>query len=135
MFFVPHSHYMWNSPIAGRNVMMKFRLVPEDNGTYFKGYDDSVDATVANSFATAAFRFAHSLIPGIMKLLANDTSSPEYVQLHTMLLDPFKLYKRGEMAKILRGASQTPIQASDPYFTNEVIKHISAILSICRVFF
>lgn len=97
--------------------MDKFNLTSGKSGL---GYNASIDASIANNFATAAFRFAHTLIPGIMKLLNNDTSSPEYVQLHEMLLDPFKLYDDGELDRALRGAMNTPIENSDPFFTNEV---------------
>lgn len=105
------------STVTGREITEKFQLLAGENGST---YDETVDASIANSFATAAFRFAHSLIPGVMKLLANDTASPEYVQLHTLLLNPFKIYQNGEIDRVLKGAMQTPIQASDPYFTNEV---------------
>lgn len=108
----------------GRTMMDKFNLTSGKPGL---GYNASIDASIANNFATAAFRFAHTLIPGIMKLLSNDTSSPEYVQLHKMLLDPFKLYEDGELDKALRGAMNTPIEDSDPFFTNEV----SILASIC----
>lgn len=86
---------------------------------YFEGYNSSIDPTIANSFATAGFRFAHSIIPGMMKVLANDTSSPEYLQMHKLLLNPFKLYEEDELDKALKSAMGTSIQANDPYFTNE----------------
>lgn len=100
--------------------MKKFDLLPQNHG-YFRKYNDSVNPNIANNFATAAFRFAHSIIPGLMKLLANDTDSPEFIQMHKMLFDPFKLYDLGEFDRTLRGAMNTSIEASDSYFTNEVI--------------
>lgn len=98
-------------------MMDKFNLTL---GLPGRGYNISIDASIANNFATAAFRFAHTLIPGIMKFLSNDTSSPEYVQLHEMLLDPFKLYDQDGLDRSLRGAMNTAVEASDPFFTNEV---------------
>lgn len=103
--------------------MRTYRLRTDD---VLHRYNRSTDATIANEFATAAFRFAHTLIPGLMKVLANDTSSPEYVQLHRMLFDPYRLYKTGELDDVLRGAMNTTIEASDPYFTEELKSRLFA---------
>lgn len=42
--------------------MTHLDLNPQPSG-YFHGYNESVDASVANSFAAAAFRFGHTLLP------------------------------------------------------------------------
>lgn len=42
--------------------MDRYNLTLLDEG-FFTAYDENLDPTVANSFATAAFRFAHSLLP------------------------------------------------------------------------
>lgn len=99
--------------------MEKYNLCPQVSG-YFTKYDDGIDPSIANNFATAAFRFAHSIIPGLMKYLAKDSSSPEFVQLHKMLFDPFKLYQPGELDRAIKSTLDTTIDANDPYFTEEV---------------
>lgn len=101
--------------------MKSHNLYPRQTG-YFEGYNDTLDASVANVFATAAFRFGHTLIPTLMKLTANDQSNPEYIQLRKLLLNPFELYEFLQIDKTIRGAVHTQLQASDPYFTLEV-KH------------
>ncbi|KAJ8986217.1 hypothetical protein NQ317_009923 [Molorchus minor] len=112
--------------LLGNKLMKRFNLVPQKTG-YFLKYNETVNPNIANNFATAAFRFAHSIIPGVMKMLANDTSSPEFVQMHKMLFNPFKLYDPGELDKTLRGAVNTAIESSDSYFSNEIKSHLFEI--------
>ncbi|KAK9890312.1 hypothetical protein WA026_010414 [Henosepilachna vigintioctopunctata] len=109
--------------LLGPEIMKSFNLYPQKTGN-FQSYNDSVDATIANNFATAAFRFAHTIIPGLMKFLANDSKSPEFIEMHKMLFNPFKLYEPGEMDRALRGAVNTNIEANDPFFTNELKQHL-----------
>ena len=47
--------------LAGPAVMKVFRLPLQRRG-YYKGYKQSVNPTITNSVATAAFRFGHSLV-------------------------------------------------------------------------
>lgn len=87
---------------------------------YYHGYNSSLDSSVSNNFAAASFRFGHTLLPGLIKMLGSSSDEVEYVQLHRMLFDPFRLYRSGELARSLRGAMNTSVEASDPYFTSEV---------------
>lgn len=47
--------------------MEEFQLNIETDYNYSFDYDPSVEPSVVNEFATAAFRFGHSMIDGILK--------------------------------------------------------------------
>lgn len=99
--------------------MRKTRLEPKKTG-YSEGYNKTLDPSVANNFATAAFRFGHTLIPALIKFLKTEAAQPEYVQLHKMLFNPFVLYKPHGLDGSLRGALNTSIEAADTYFNAQV---------------
>jgi hypothetical protein len=54
-----------------------------------------------------------------MKMLGNGTQ--EYVELHRMLFNPYRLYTAGQLDDIIRGALETHAAKVDPYFSEEVI--------------
>ena len=49
--------------MTGRDKMQSLGMLPLQHG-FSDDYDDSVNPSVLNEFATAAFRFGHSLIQG-----------------------------------------------------------------------
>lgn len=60
---IQHITYREFLPIVlGPEVMDLFELKLQEND-FFNGYDSRVNPAIANSFATAAYRFGHSMVP------------------------------------------------------------------------
>ncbi|XP_058457785.1 myeloperoxidase-like [Malaya genurostris] len=109
--------------IIGEDNSIKMGIMPDpesDRDTY----NSTVDPSIANVFAAAAFRFAHTLLPGLMKKTMDPTSSSSGIELHKMLFNPYSLYGRTGLDDAIGGAISTPLGKYDQYFTTELTEHL-----------
>lgn len=100
---------------------------------YYHGYDDSVEPGVSNSFASAAFRFYHSMYRGHVGFVDPEGSTGYkekegtwyYVLAHTMQFSPFALWNYGTVDALWRGAAATHSRPMHNSFAHDVMPSIA----------
>ncbi|NJL30063.1 MAG: hypothetical protein HC897_20300, partial [Thermoanaerobaculia bacterium] len=96
--------------ILGRNALSKYR-----------GYDPSVNAGIANVFATSSYRFGHSMLsPQLLRLDENNDSIPAGpLSLASAFFNPEEISEHG-IEPLLRGLSRQRAQTVDAFVVDEV---------------
>ena len=86
--------------------------------------ESGTDPSIANSFAAAAFRFAHTLLPGLMKVADEQRGTSSYVELHRMLFNPYSLYAEGGVKSSVISATRNVIQMTSTHVTSQLTNHL-----------
>ncbi|XP_076651592.1 uncharacterized protein LOC143358378 isoform X2 [Halictus rubicundus] len=86
--------------------------------------DPDVDPSIANSFASAAFRFAHTLLPGLMRVTDEQRGTSSYIELHRMLFNPYSLYAEGGVKSSVTSATDNVIQMTSTHVTSQLTNHL-----------
>ncbi|XP_037114285.1 eosinophil peroxidase-like isoform X1 [Syngnathus acus] len=91
----------------------------------YPGYNKFVDPSIANVYATAAYRYGHSMIqPFVARLNAAYEEHPLYPStlLHTALNTPWRVVFEGGLDPILRGivGRQAKLNVQDAIMTEEL---------------
>ncbi|MPC16087.1 Peroxidasin [Portunus trituberculatus] len=82
----------------------------------YTGYNQDLEPTISNVFATAAYRFGHSLInPILHRLNATFQPIPEgHLPLHKAFFSPWRIVEEGGIDPLLRGLIATPAKLKTP---------------------
>ncbi|CAH2103017.1 unnamed protein product [Euphydryas editha] len=106
--------------ILGQDVMWALNLTVQTEG-FSDSYDPTVNPSIANHFSAAAFRFAHTLLPGLIHNVDSNNGTISYTHLHDMLFNPYALYNVDKGPKYaVKSAMDTPVHTVDPHITSEV---------------
>ena len=76
----------------------------------YRGYDPGANAGISNAFATAAFRFGHTLVNPLLQRLDENfqPAAHGHVPLHKAFFSPFRIVNEGGIDPLLRGLFGVP---------------------------
>ncbi|CAG0898518.1 unnamed protein product [Darwinula stevensoni] len=117
---------------AGSRFMNYFGIRTGQSGYRFN-YDPSINPSVTNEFAVAAFRFGHTLIQGLLKVrhgltdfdrLFGGGGQSETQRLRDLFENPSLLYARSGVDRFVNALVTQSIQSFDQFVTSEVTEHL-----------
>lgn len=109
--------------VLGRDHLERFNLLLKRDG-YFDGYDSNRNPTIANVFATAAYRFGHTLVQGTLFMMDPNHRSVLSQNLKQSFFSPFILHQTGRIDQVIRGLCDQNIQRFDRKVDEQVTNHL-----------
>ena len=115
----------WLPLVLGQQYMDTFNLSPLKPGQgYAEDYDVSIDPRINAEFAGAAFRFGHSMVPGLMEVMKPNVRRVEEMELKKVFNDPSRLHEQGFVDGVLLGQALNTAPDFDPEFSGDLMNHL-----------
>uniref|UniRef100_T1J925 Uncharacterized protein n=1 Tax=Strigamia maritima TaxID=126957 RepID=T1J925_STRMM len=111
--------------LLGPTIMKLFALQLEEKSNYYWGYDSDLDASMANVFGSAAFRFGHSLVPQSMQRSDKFYNVIESdIELSNEMMSPKILHNFGAIDRLLLGMVSQETQQRDEFISDQLTNHL-----------
>ena len=114
----------WLPIVLGQTYMNSFSLSPLKPGQgYAEDYDSTIDPRINAEFSGAAFRFGHSMVPGLIQVMRPSKTNLQ-MRLKDVFFDPSQLVDEGFVDGIMLGMALTKAPAWDGEFSNDLMNHL-----------
>merc|ERR1719430_1814906 len=113
----------WLPIILGMKNMQKFSMEPTEEG-FIDSYSTKVNPAITNSFSTAAMRFGHSLIAGVIESYNVFGTKTKSIPLTKSQFAPYDLYDNLTLETFVRGLTTQKSQAMDADMSVELTEHL-----------
>ncbi|KAJ8953131.1 hypothetical protein NQ318_017158, partial [Aromia moschata] len=113
------SYYEWLPIILGKEYMLQNRIIYETDECV-DDYNEEVNPSVLNEHATAAFRYYHTQIAGILDVVNEPRKVTKTLRLSDWYRDPGVLYDGDNFEGLCRGLATQLQMADDSYHDHEV---------------
>lgn len=110
--------------VVGLKTMDKYSLLLGTQG-HFDGYNSHCDPGISNAFATAAFRFGHTLVQSDFEMRDNSERAVGVIPLHTVFFRPDPLYNSpGYCDRLTMGMCAQNAGAFDTTITRDLANRL-----------
>ncbi|XP_018575334.1 peroxidase [Anoplophora glabripennis] len=117
------SYYEWLPIFIGLENSLKNKILYQTRN-FVNDYDETVNPTVLNEHATAAFRYFHSLIAGNLDLVTEPRDNFGSLRLSDWFNRPQILEEGDNFDELARGLNTQPQLASDPFHDSEITQFL-----------
>ncbi|CAK1579400.1 unnamed protein product [Parnassius mnemosyne] len=122
---IQHINYYEYLPILlGFQNMVENKLIYPGVKGYVNDYNPTVDPSVLDEHATAAFRHFHTLIRGYLQMFTENRKLSSAVRLSDWFNRPLLLETNNAFDELTRGLTVQPQDFSDQYWDNEITQFL-----------
>jgi hypothetical protein len=95
-----------------------------DTASHTNAYDPTLNPSVSNVFAAAAFRFGHTLVANHLESYDKQGARTGAIPITRTQFEPYAMYDNTTVAAYVRGLTTQPSQAFDTAFAAELTGHL-----------